>query len=365
MADVRSLERRDLPEVAALYELVMRSGRSAPPPGLVPYFERLFFDQPWADPEYPGQVAVDGRGQIVAFQGIHARRGRFDGEPVRIACLGQLVAHPDARRQAIGRTLVREHLARGQELSITDTATPPVMRLGVLMGASISHVSCIGWMRVMRPLLGAHAVARAQRGARRRPAGTRLISAVDAAIARSAAPLAPPPLPDAKGEPLTPAALVEHLPLLSDHVRLHLDYDEPFVEWLFGELGRLRGLGTLTARLLRNRSGRPLGWYVCFVQPGGRARVLHVAASDRDIGRVLDHLLYEAWSAGAAVVQGRLEPRLLAPLGERRCLMLHRGGVLLYSDRAEILASIAAGDSLLTRMDGEWWAQDKLLDLSS
>ena len=363
MWDIRPFKRRDLPAVAALYELVMRSGRSTPAPGLVPYFERLFFDQPWADPELPGLVAVDDQDRVIAFQGSHTRRARFDGHPVRIVCVGQFVSHPDVRYRAIGRTLVRTQLAGPQELTITDTANERAQRLGVLLGSRLAQLSCVGWTRVMRPLLAARHVLPKQRSGRRAAAGTRVISAIDAAVTKSVGLLAPPPEPDTRGELLTPAVLVENLPLLGDHVRLHLDYDEAYVAWLFGELARMTGLGALTPRLVRNRNGRPLGWYVYLIQPGRSARVLQVAAADGDVGRVLDHLLHEAWSAGAARVQGRLQPSLLVAVGQRRCLLRYHGGALLHSEHEEILAAVATGDSLLTRMDGEWWAKDQMVDL--
>jgi hypothetical protein len=58
-----------------------------------------------------------------------------------------------------------------------------------------------------------------------------------------------------------------------------------------------------------------------------------------------------------------VEPRLLAPLAARRCLMRYRGGALTYSDDHDLLGAIATGDALLTRLDGEWWAQDQMVDL--
>lgn len=360
---IRPLERRDVTEVAALYELVMRSGSSTPAPGLAAYFESLFFDQPWADPELPGLVAVNDGGRIVAFQGAHARRGRFDGRAIAIRGLGQLVAHPGARTGTAGRSLARTQLAGPQDLTLVDTAHAAAQRLGVVVGGTISHMSCIGWMRVMRPLQWVQALARARRNARRRPAARRLMAGLDHALANSAPVFCAPVAPDVEAEPLTPAGLVEHLPLVAGHLRLYVDYDEPYVNWLFSELARHSGLGTLLARLVRTRRGRALGWYVCMLQPGGSCRVLQVGAPPRHVGRVLDHMLHEAWLAGAASIQGRVEPNLLEPLATRRCLMLYRGGALLYGD-ADMLGAIATGNALLTRMDGEWWAQDQMLDLS-
>ena len=106
MSLIRPLERADLPEVAGLYELVARSGRSVPAPGLAPYFERVLLDQPWSDPDIPSLVHLDSDGAIVAFQGSSVRNARYDGRPIKIACAGQLVAHPAARHRAVGALLL-------------------------------------------------------------------------------------------------------------------------------------------------------------------------------------------------------------------------------------------------------------------
>ena len=41
MSAIRPLQKGDLPEVAALFELVMRSGSRRPPPHLADYFGRI------------------------------------------------------------------------------------------------------------------------------------------------------------------------------------------------------------------------------------------------------------------------------------------------------------------------------------
>src|SRR2546425_837095 len=86
MKGIRPCERADLPEVASLYEYVMRSGTRNPPLGLAEYFERTFFDCPWTDPEIPPLVYKDGGGRIIGFLGSHVRRLRLDGHPIRLAC---------------------------------------------------------------------------------------------------------------------------------------------------------------------------------------------------------------------------------------------------------------------------------------
>jgi len=364
MSPIRPLQRVDLPQVAELYELVVRSGRPTPPPGLASYFERVLLDHPWADPEIPSLVHVDEQGSIVAFQGSSVRRARFDGRPIRIACAGQLVAHPDARHLAVGALLVRAYLAGPQELTITDTANDQMRQIWTLLGGEVVHLGCIAWARLLRPWGFADWYVRDRRLGRRRSSAGRALGVLDAASTRWIGSVSPPAPPDLTAETLTAAGLVEHLHLIGDRVRLHLDYDERYVTWLFDELARVRGLGTPVARLVRDRGGRVLGWYIYYLAPAGLSQVLQVAAADRHAGPVLDELLHHAWSHGAAAVVGRLEPRLLRPLANRRSLLRHAGAsALAHSRNQEILYAIASGESLLTRLDGEWWIQDREVDL--
>jgi hypothetical protein len=362
---IRPFARADAPEVAKLYELVMRSGRSDPPPGLARYFERILLDQPWADDEIPSLVYIDDDGSIVSFQGSSVRRARFDGRAIRIGCAGQLVAHPDVRHRAAGAKLLRAYLDGPQELTITDTANERTRQLWMLLGGEMVHLSCMGWVRILRPWVLAEWFLRERRGSWRRPRGSRLLPLLDAATVRSIRAAALPPTPDVTADRLTPPEVTENMNVLGDTLRLHLDYDERFLGWLFDELATVRALGELVGQLVRTRDGRVLGWYIYFLLPRGPARVLQVVGRDRDVGRVLDHLFYHAWSGGAAAVLGRVEPRLLEPLAGRRCLM-HYGPTasLAHSRDLEMIGAIASGRSLLTRLDSEWWMQDEMVDLA-
>jgi hypothetical protein len=363
---IRPLERRDLPEVAGLYELVMRSGQPTPAPGLGRYFERLLLDAPWADPEIPSLVHLDGDGHVVGFQGSSVRRAVFEGEPIRIACAGQLVAHPAARARAVGAMLVRAYLNGPQDLTITDGATERMRQMWTRLGGDMAHVGCVGWARVLRPwrfggerLLGEHRLGR------RKGLLQRLAAPLDGATMRYARFFAPPAASRITSEPMTPASMVEHLSLLDRSIGLRLDYDERYLAWLFDELAAVRPLGTLVARLVRGAEGRVVGWYVYCLLPGGGAQVLQVAAAAADVGTVLDDLFDHAWRGGAAAVQGRVEPRLLEPLARRRCLMRYTGGALVHSADDRILRAIASERSLLTRLDGEWWMGFATLDFGA
>ena len=86
------------------------------------------------------------------------------------------------------------------------------------------------------------------------------------------------------------------------------------------------------------------------------ARVLHVSASAREADSVLAELLAHARQAGVAVASGRLEPHLVVPLRRRIAVVGFARQPVIHSHDPELLAVLASDDSLLTRLDAEWFA---------
>lgn len=357
MAPIRPLERDDIPQVVSLYELVSRSGSTTAPPGMAAYFERFFLDHPWADPEIPSLVYTDKDGRILGFLGSNVRRFVFDGRPIRAGCSGQLVTEPGARNQAAGAFLMQAYMDGPQELTFTDTASDMVRRIWERLGGDAFSVGCVGWVRVFRPLRFA-----ASYRARHDPTGAlgALTGSISSAFDTVSVRLPRAPFrsgaPETTAEDLTPAVLAERLSATIGPTRLHPAYDVAFAEWLLREMAEVSVHGRLVARLVRDPGGEILGWFVYYLREGGISQVMQIAAHERRVGAVLDHLFHEAEAGGAAALQGRLEPRLMASLSTRQCL-LHFSGylALVHSRHPEILAAISSGRSLFTRMEGEWW----------
>ena len=137
--------------------------------------------------------------------------------------------------------------------------------------------------------------------------------------------------------------------------RLRPDYDEGYLRWLLAELATVERRGELTARLVRGEGGRVLGWYIAYFPRGGIAQVLQVAAQGDDVGVVLDELFAHASAASVAAVSGRLEPHLVDAVSDRRCIIRRTSKVLVHAKDPEITRAVLAGESFLTRLDGEWW----------
>jgi hypothetical protein len=358
---IRPLQRDDLPAVAQLYERVMRSGSRSPPPELVRYFERTLLDHPWYDADSPSLVYTERGGHLVGFLGTHVRRLRFNGRPVKMVCSGQLVADPDARAPGVGALLLRKCLAGPQELTITDGATDTVRELWERLGGRTLPAASTAWTRPLRPWgLGAELLARRTRSDRLRRGARALAPALDAITVRLAGSLAPTP-PDTTAEALTPSSMAELLAALDAEVALRPDYDEDFLSWLFEELRAVPQRGAPVGHLVRYPDGRPAGWYVAFVRPGGISEALQLAGGPESLRAVLDQLVWEAARTGSTAVRGRVEPRLLPLLRDGRSFLRRSEWALVHAHDPALLSAVAFGQALLTRLEGEWWMGHHLI----
>jgi hypothetical protein len=353
VTSIRSLQKRDLPEVAALFELVMRSGSRTPPHQLADYFERLF-DHPWADPDVPSLVYLDQTRRVVGFIGSHVRRLRFNGQRIRVGLSGQFMSHPDARNRAVGALLLRRYLAGPQDMSMT-SAVGETTRIWKALGGQAAMAGSIRWARVFNlPSTAGYALERSGKG-RWNFAARPIFSAVQLVTDRLPATSLRVPEPTTRADDLTIEALLEHLPSVSAHLRIRPDYDAKFLSWLFHEMTEVRSRGDLVKRLILEANGRVLGWYIAYLQTGGISQVLQIAAKERDVEAVLDHLLYDAQCRGVALLFGQLEPLLFEPLTRRRCLLRPGGNFLVHSQNPELLDAVLTGQVMISRMEGEGW----------
>jgi hypothetical protein len=228
-----------------------------------------------------------------------------------------------------------------------------VHEMWVHLGGYALHPGSLVWTRLFRPGRAVGDLWLEPKGnGRLRRVARPAWAALDAPISRFARPPDRPAGVDA--EELTPRALIEHQDEVVGTAPLRVDYDEPFLEWLFREMAAVRTRGTLVCRLLR-REDRLLGWYVAYLKSRGLSQVLGVMAARGQVGTVLDCLFADAWHGGAGALEGRLEPALYEPLSSRRCLLRSGTRALFHSSDPEVLAAISLGRSALTRLDGEWW----------
>lgn len=355
LAEIRPLERRDLPSMAALFELVFGARVAAASPALVDFFERTLFDYPGVDPELPSLVALDERGRRIGVLGAEVRRMRFGERPVRVVWPVHLAVEPAARRLGVGAILLTRMLRGPQDLTATESGSQEVRHMWEALRGQQLLLRGISWLRVFRPWSVAATMSFVPRRARLRALLEPLAATLDVAtLAAGRRYLEPDPVPDT-AVPLTPRAMMEFLPTVTERLTFYPDYDDDFLQWLFRELVRVERRGRFVGRQIHGGSGRPMGYYLYYLRPGGRSEVLQVAARKRDMGRVLDHLFSDAYRQGSAAVTGRLEPELAEAVMHRRCVLRHPGGVLVHSRHPDLLSAVGSRHSLFTRLEGGWY----------
>lgn len=347
MTDIRPLQKTDLPTVAALLRAHLPGWRLSES-----VLSGIMLDHPWADEELPSLVAIDEDDEVIGFVGAHVRRMRLDGQPIRAVCATHVVVAPDSRAGAAGFHLLGRILRGPQDVSFSDSATDAVMSIWRTLGGYVDYARTCDWMLVLQRGRWFRGVMRAV--ARRQPVGRTLVP-VGAlpfqALGRRLLPGEHPETPpDVAGEPITAAAIIEHLPALTSRLRLAVEYDEQHLDHLFLQVESF--WGPVVRRLVR-RGERPIGWYAYVPRPGGASRVLHLAALERQAGAVLAELVTHAKAEGSAVLTGRGEPHLMEPLSRRFAVFGVARRPILHTKNPELAAVLATDSSLLTRLDGE------------
>ena len=357
MATLRILAESDIPAVVALFARVHPEHRWSSTAEGEAYFRATLFDNPWCDPEVPSWVAEEGD-CIAGFYAVLPRRMLWRGRPIRVAVGCQFMVDPDKRHSLTALQMAQACIAGAQDLTLADGASDQARRMWTAVGGTTALLYSLQWTRPLRPAGYALALAQA-RAALPRPvalAARPVAMLVDALAAR----LRPNRFPDDDGaladEVLDAATMPAQLPVLLDGSALQPMYDAESLAWLLQEAARKTCYGTLHTRVVRDRTGEIMGWYLCYVRPGGVSEVIQILARRDAYGRVLRRLLADAWRLGATAVRGRVDPRYARELSDRHCWCRWDGAwTLAHSRDPAIMAALHQGDAFLSRLEGEWW----------
>lgn len=353
MATIRPLERADLPSVARLLRQHLDSSFELHEG----FLAATLLDHPWADPEIPSLVAVDGddAASVVGFIGAQVRRMRLGDRMLRAVCCAHLVVAPQSRRGATGALLLRRLLSGPQDLTWSDTASEVFLRMWRVFGGYADPTRCCDWMLIVRPARWAATMV--SRLVREHHMARDLLP-VGAIPLQAAGPRAlgrafPRVEHGVTGEATSIASIVEHASAFAERGTIRPDHDAKHLEHTFGLVERTAG--TLVRRLVR-RGGNPIGWYACLDRRGGASRVLHIAALDADLNAVMGELVERARHHGQSLVAGRLEPRLEDPLRRRLAALGVARRPAFHARDESIRSLLGSGSALITQLDGEWYA---------
>jgi hypothetical protein len=355
---VRSFSRGDLKEVSRLWLKIFAPAQGVLPPTFESYFEDVFLANPWQGHGLSSLVCEDRQGAVVGFIGVLPRRMRFCGEPLTVAVASQFMIDPDRALPFASVALLRRFFSGKQDLSFSDGANRQALEIWAAAGGSSALLYSWVWTRVLRP------VEYAARLCNRRLLSCLPMRAVqpicrtmDAAATRfSASPYSlPATLHTTIEERVDAAVLLDCIRKFSARRALQPEYDLSSFRWLLDKAAEQQTHGDLQTAVVKCPRGNTLGWYVCYVRPGGIGQILQLGGDLRHIDRVLEHLFHRAHEHGAVAISGQLEPSFVRALARAHCRFTWSGGVIIQSRNERLLNAIHRGDAFLSRLEGEWW----------
>lgn len=350
MAALRPLAQGDIPAVARLFSRVYPHAHWVSHSECEAYFHKIFFGNPWLDPELPSWIAHEGS-RVVGFIGVVPRPMRYRGRALRAAVLSQLMVDQERPNSTAAALLLRKALAGPQALTISDGASDTSRRMWEALGGLNSALYSLQWRRLLRP--AQFALQRVWTRARAAALLAKPIAVIADTYGAHRRSLKRPPA--LRQEPLDTATWLEGLRVAAARVAVAPEYDAASLEWILAQARAKRRHGELQSRLLRAPDGQICGWFIYYLNDA-TSKVLQVYAREGNEHAVLEHLFHHAWAQGATALEGRMEPRLARALGERHSLFLATSVYALLQARdPQVLGALARGDAFFSRLEGEWW----------
>jgi hypothetical protein len=356
---IRPFLEADVSRVADLVWKILHEQQGPAPSSLRTYVDKLFLRNPWVEESLSSLVYEDSEGKIAGFFGVVPRTMSIQGKTVRLAFGSNFVVEAGSRASFAAMQLVNAFMKGSQDISITDSATEGARQLLRSLGFSVVPIYSLLWARPLRPSLYAlHGVARLKKNKTIATIGA-LTSPVCRVADYLAATMVVSPFhqktaPAIKAEVLDTETLLRCLTRIPGKHWLVPDYSRESLEWVLEFVKERNAYGPLRKIVLRDEKGRIIGWYIYGLKSDGIGEVLQIGAEGTSVGKVLDHLLYEAWQDNLIGLHGRLEPQFMEELTQRASFFLRNGSwTLAHSRRPELLGPIFSGNAFFSRLDGE------------
>jgi hypothetical protein len=357
MAQIRACTSDDIPAIAALFQKTFRDPQRQASASLISYLDELFLHHPWHDPELSSKVFVRPDSGVGGFIGVLPLRMSFRGRPVRAAAAGSLmVDHPEENPLA-GARLLRSFVAGPQDLSVSETANALSRRMWHQLGGEAVPGESMDWFRIFHPA-GFSLIA-----AGRRFPPIALLGPIAAGFdwladrTNGFFRLDEPAHDPGRDADVDDDTLLRHMIDFAAGYSLRPQWDPATLKWLVSQAARKQGPGTLFRRAVYGRDGAALGCYLYYGGARRLATVLQIFARPGAAGAVVDSLLVHARRNRNVGVRGRVHPRLLDALQQRRCLFVCRSATVMHTRDAELTEAIRRGDDLMIGLAGESWTR--------
>jgi hypothetical protein len=349
----------DVGQVARLHALRFWGAADASTPGLEAYYRGVFLENPWFDPSIGALVLREPAGRITGFVGRICRPMQLGEASVRAAIGHRLLTSGESPVAAL--ELVQAFLAGPQDFSFGDGGNDAGIPLLAFAGFSPCPLYSLGWLRVLRPLRLATALAarRGRAGASLHALLRPLTGLADGVVSRSSRlPLRVPP--SRLDETVLDAdALLACSRDFARPFELRPRYERAGLAWQLAFLAQSEQRGALGGFVCRSR-GAALGACLYFLRSDRVIEVLYLAAAPKSRDDVLAQVIAHAHRRGAIAIVGRLEPAFLASYWKHGCLVRQADWAVVHSPRPEILVAIHGGKACLSGLDGELWLRSPM-----
>jgi hypothetical protein len=353
MANVRNLEKADLPALVALYHSVFSGASATPDRILAQRFERMYFQSPWQDPAIRSLGYWKGD-ELLGFLGVFPRALRHCGQPIRMAVTNNFMVRPGNAAPLAAAVLLRQHFLGPQDLSLAQ-APAAIRRFWCSLGGLAVPAYSLQWTRPLR--FGSFAANQVSHrspllGACSRPAAVvadwltsrHTLASYDDTLRRSVS---------------QPCDVPEHLNLLrqlAPGYDLFPDYSPASLEWMWSVLEeQANWRGPLTRRIVTDANRKPLGCFAYHGESGQTGEVLHCAALPMQGRLVFGQMLNDARQRGLAGLTGAMNTHGLDMLDDPACFLRRHGAwMLIHTKRPEIANAFFQGKAFISRLEDEW-----------
>ena len=352
---VRAFLPKDVSAVAELFQRVFRQGGDAPR-ALEQYFEELFFEDPWRDPELASRVYFDSADRLAGFLAAMPLHMTHFGRPIRAVVPTAFMIDQPSSNPFAGIALLKEFLNGPQRLCLTDTASPLVRAMWIRIGGAPADAYSNDWWHVLRPAsFSAFLVSRGAWFSGPFNGVGRSIDWLMKNIVRTPSS-ATSASERTHSHDVSEDEFIKHLGALTQHYALKPAWDEAGLLWRLRHADRRMGHGKFFRRVVLARD-RVVGCYLYNAHCGKVARVLELIAKPGAYDLVYADVIRHADHLGAIAVRGRCKPELTSTLLKVRCFLTHRLSTLIHCQDKELIAAILSGNSWITGLAGDSWTR--------
>ncbi len=363
MPSVRPFAAGDIDTVADMFQRLLRKSRQPASDDLRAYLRALFLDFSDSDPDIRSRVHVRDDGTVSGFLGVLPLRMSLDGRPLRAAACGTFVSDDRESDPFAGARLLRDVLSGPQDLSFTETSNAVSTGMWRSMRATVLAPYSLEWLRVLKPASFALSAVSSRVPALRvfAPAARAAdrLAALRSGEAQSWSRYSPgtgkaDAFTDDEAEDGEFAALCMDLAAC---FALRPAWDRPTLETMLGHARRKALHGARVQRIVRTRTGKPVGLYLYYGNPGGIGRTVQIMAAAGQEQIVLDRMLRTAHDQGLSGIRGRTQPNLLQAMIGRKFAFLQSSATLVHARDPAIVEAAANGHAFLNGLVGEGWTR--------